>query len=78
MLAGFCSFRVARRLQKETVESEDKPAKSPDWEVLLLLDGSSVSNQFGNFTLRLTNKAEIVIASGKLVACDDLFLIRSR
>lgn len=69
LLAGFLFVSGCTKVAKETVESEDKPAKSPDWEVLLL-DGSSVSNQFGNFTLRLTNKAEIVIASGKLVACD--------
>lgn len=57
------------KVAKETVESEDNLAKSPDWEALLV-DGSSVSNQLGSFTLRLTNMAEIVVASGKVVACD--------
>lgn len=53
----------------ENAESETKPAQSPDWEALLV-EGSSNSNQFGSFTLRLTNVAELVVTSGKLVACD--------
>lgn len=54
---------------KESYESEAKPERSPDWDVLLV-GGVRFTNEFGSFTLHLTNIADITIASGKVVACD--------
>jgi hypothetical protein len=51
---------------------EKKPGQtvsSPNWDALLQ-EGASITNGFGSFVLRLTNVADLTIASGRLVAGD--------
>lgn len=69
-----CSLLFGLALQsgctkKPSVANQANHRHAPDWDVLLN-DGGRFTNEFGSFTLCLTNIADIRIMSGKVVACD--------